>query len=152
MNIFNFKKRNLATGPHLLGLIIIMAGLFALASPLFFKIESSEERVLGVGIGAISIGLVIVSSYSGTLIDFNKKKFKEYTSICGFKLGEWTSLPVISTVKLISISLMRTNKPNGISPTLSGKVTDFKTVLYSNTSQPVLSLVYSKRDKSMFKF
>ena len=68
MNNFNFKRRNLVSGPHLLGSLLIMAGLFALVSPVFIKNESSMERVLGVGVGAIILGLVIVSSYGGTLI------------------------------------------------------------------------------------
>ena len=146
---FNFKKRNLFSGPHLLGSLLIMAGLFALVSPLFFKSESSTERILSVGAGAIILGLVIVSSYGGTLIDFTEKRFKEYLSVSGYKFGEWTKLPVILTVKVNSTSYMSTNTPNGISPTLSGKVTDFKTVIYSNASKPVLSFVYSNRDEAV---
>jgi hypothetical protein len=72
MNKFNFKKRNLISGPHLLGPVLIIAGLFALVSPEFLKSGSSMEKILGVGVGAIIIGLGIISSYSGTLIDLFK--------------------------------------------------------------------------------
>ncbi|MDF9797311.1 hypothetical protein OKW21_002574 [Catalinimonas alkaloidigena] len=106
-------------------------------------------RVLGLGIGALGLGLAIVSSYSGTLIDFSGKRYREYTSISGFKFGEWTTLPLINTVKVVSISFMHTNNPNGISPTFSGKVTDFRLVLYSNASEPILSFVYTKRAKAV---
>jgi hypothetical protein len=149
MNNFNFKRRNLVSGPHLLGSLLIIAGLFALVSPVFFKNESSVERVLGVGSGAIILGLIIISSYGGTLIDFTEKRYKEYLSIGGYKFGEWTTLPVILTVKVISTSYISTNTPNGISPSLSGKVTDFKTLIYSNASKPVLSFVYSNREKAV---
>ncbi len=149
MNNFNFKNRNLFSGPHFLGTLLIIAGLFALVSPVFFKNESFTERVLVVGVGALILGLMIVSSYGGTLIDFTEKRFKEYLSIGGYKFGEWTTLPIILTVKVISTSYMSTNIPNGISPTLSGKVTDFKTLIYSNASKPVLSFVYSNRDKAV---
>lgn len=149
MSNFNFKRRNLSSGPHLLGLLLIITGLFALVSPLFFKNESSIERVLTVGVGAIILGLVIVSSYGGTFIDFTEKRFKEYFTIGGYKFGEWTTLPVILTVKVISTSYMSTNTPNGISPTLSGKVTGFKTLLYSNATKPVFSFVYSNREKAV---
>lgn len=149
MNKFNFKRRNLVSGPHLLGLLLIIAGLFALVSPLFIRNGSSMERVLGVGVGAILPGLVIVSSYDGTLIDFTRKRFKEYISIGGYKSGEWVTLPVISKVKVISTSYVSSNTPNGISPTFSGKVTDYKTLIYSNASKPVLSFVYSNRDKAV---
>ena len=107
------------------------------------------ERVVGVGVGATILGLVIISSYGGTLIDFEEKKSKEYFSIGGYKFGEWTSLPVILTVKVISTSYISTNTPNGISPTLSGKITDFKTLIYSNASKPVLSFNYSKRERAV---
>ncbi len=149
MNNFDFKRRNLVSGPHLLGSLLIIAGLFALVSPVFFKNESSVERVLGVGSGAIILGLIIISSYGGTLIDFTEKRYKEYLSIGVYKFGEWTTLPVILTVKVISTSYISTNTPNGISPSLSGKVTDFKVLMYSNASKPVLSFVYSNRDKAV---
>lgn len=149
MNSFNFKRRNLLSGPHLLGPILIIAGLFALVSPTFLESGSSMERVLAVGIGAIILGLLVVSSYGGTLIDTAQKRFKEYSSIGGYKFGEWTALPDISKIKVISTSYVSTNEPNGVSPTLSGRVTDFKTLLYSDSSKPVLSFEYSSMDKAV---
>ncbi|MFA0962155.1 hypothetical protein AB9P05_10130 [Roseivirga sp. BDSF3-8] len=146
---FNFKKRSLGSGPHLLGILLILAGLFALASPLFLKSDSSLEKVLAVGIGAVVIGLFIVSLYSGTLIDFTHNRFKEYQSIGGYRFGEWVALPDISCVKVISRSYKSTNTPNGISPTLSGRVTDFKTLIYSDSSEPVLSFEYANKDKAV---
>ncbi|MEM7551570.1 MAG: hypothetical protein AAF363_17940 [Bacteroidota bacterium] len=149
MNNFNFKKRNLFSGPHFLGTLLIFIGLFSLVSPLFLKSESSMERIIDVGIGAIVIGLIIVTSYGGTLIDFEKKRFKEYSSISGYKLGEWKNLPTILTVRVISKSYISTNTPNGISPTLSGKVTDFKTLLYSNDSKPIFSFMLSGKKRAI---
>lgn len=107
------------------------------------------EKIVGVGLGAIIIGFGIVTSYSGTLIDFTEKRVKEYFSIGGYKFGEWTTHPVILKVKVISNSYIVTNTPNGISPTFSGKVTDFKTLIYSRSTKPVLSFVYSNRDKAV---
>lgn len=145
MNSFNFKRRSLVSGPHLLGTLLIVAAVFAFVSPVIFTIDSSAERVVGVGVGAMLLGLVVLSSYGGTLIDFTGKRMKEYVSICGYKIGEWTALPVILTVKVVSSSYRSTNTPNGISPTLSGRVTDFRALLYSNAPTPVLSFVYSNR-------
>lgn len=149
MKYFDFKKRNLVSGPHLLGTLLMLAGIFALVSPTFLEIGSSMERVLAVGIGAILIGLLIVSSYGGTMIDFTQKRYKEYQSIGGYKFGEWKALPDILEVKVISTSYIASNTPNGISPTLSGKVTDFKTLLYSDSSKPVFLFAYSNRDKAV---
>ncbi|WP_157593762.1 hypothetical protein [Pontibacter actiniarum] len=149
MRTFNFKRRNLTSGPHFLGLLLLTAGVLAFVGPLFLKSESSVERTVGIGLGAILVGLVVVSSYGGTLIDFTERRFKEYLSICGYKFGAWTTLPVILTVRVISASYMSTNTPNGTSPTLSGRVTSFKTLLYSDAPKPVLSFVYSDRDKAV---
>ena len=149
MKNFNFKNRHLVSGPHLLGTLLIIAGLIALVGPIFYKSGSSTERILAVGTGSLALGLAIISSYSGTLIDISQNRFKEYISICGFKIGEWMILPEILKLKVISNSYINTNTPNGISPTLSGKVTDFKTLLYSDDQKPVFSFTYANRDKAV---
>ena len=149
MNHLNFSNRKLLSGPHLVGTLLIMAGLFALVSPALFVSGSSLERTLAVGIGAILVGLLIISTYHGTLIDFTQHRFKEYQSVVGFKFGEWTTLPEISTVKVISTSYLSSNTPNGISPTLSGKVTEFNLRIYSKSSVPVLSFVSSNEDQAI---
>lgn len=145
MKKFDYKERNLISGIHLLGPILIFAGLFALVSPVFLKSESPKEKIIGVGVGAIIIGLGIISSYSGTEIDFSEKKVREYFSLGGVRMGKWKALPDILKVKVISNSYIRRNTPNGVSPTFSGRVTDFKTVLYSEASKPVFSFFYSNK-------
>ena len=141
MKEFNFKKRNLVSGPHILGPLLIVAGLVALVSAVIFKNDVTPVRTLLVGGGAIVLGLLIINSYDGTLIDLRNKRIKTYNSIAGYKLGDWTALPDISLVKVISTSYVRTNVPNGISPTFSGKVTDFKILLYSDDTKPTLAFV-----------
>lgn len=110
---------------------------------------SSMERILAVGIGAVFLGLLIVTSYSGTLIDQTQKRFKEYYSIGGYRFGDWDTLPEIVKIKVISTSYMSTNTPNGVSPTLSGKVTDYKTLVYSEAPKPILSFEYSNGNKAV---
>src|SRR5690606_15020662 len=149
MNQFNFKRRDLLSGPHLLGTLLILAGIFALVSPAFFENENPVSRTLGVGVGAIVAGLLILSAYGGTIIDFKGMRFKEYFSFGGYKFGNWASLPPISIVKVIARSYRSTNTPNGISPTLSGKVTDFRIFAYSNDSKSEFSFIYSDRDKAL---
>jgi hypothetical protein len=149
MKEFNFKKRNLVSGPHILGPLLIVAGLVALVSTVIFKNEDTLTKTLFVGGGAIVLGVLIINSYEGTLIDLGNKRIKTYYSIAGYKLGDWTALPDISLVKVISTSYVRTNVPNGISPTFSGKVTDFKILLFSDEDSPVLAFVYSKKKKAV---
>ena len=149
MNSFNFKNRNLISGPHLLGTLLIIAGLFALVSPALLANGSSLERTFTVGIGAIIVGLLIITSHNGALIDFTQNRFKEYQSVLGYKFGEWTTLPEIVKVKVISNSYISSNTPNGISPTLSGNVMEFKILIYSKHSIPVLSFIYSNEDRAV---
>lgn len=107
------------------------------------------ERVWVVGMGAITLGLLVLSSYSGVMIDIAQKRFKEYWSVAGYSFGKWIALPEISNVKVFSTTYLSSNIANGISPTLSGKVTDFKTLLYSKSSNPVLSFEYTHMDKAV---
>ena len=145
---YNFKKRDLFSGPHLLGWILIAAGLFALISPAVLESDSSFEKILMVGTGAIAIGLVIVSSYHGILIDFTGNRSKEYFSLCGYKFGEWVELPKIVKVKLTSVQYRVTNTPNGISPTLSGNITDHRVLLYADKPAPVHSFIFAREERA----
>jgi hypothetical protein len=149
MDNFNFKKRKLTSGPHIIGMLMIVAGTLNLLIPVFFNNEGSIERMLAVGLGAIILGLIIVSAYSGTRIDFENKKTMKYLSLVGYKLGEWEKLPTILSIKVISKSYRSTNISNGISPTLSGKVTDFRTQLYSNAASPEFSFLYSNKEEAL---
>lgn len=78
------------------------------------------------------IGMFLISIYSGTLIDFQKHRFREYQSIFWFKLGQWQKLPKIEHAELILHSFRSRNTPNGITPTLSGLVTIYKVILLAN--------------------
>ncbi len=149
MKNYNFRKRNLFSGPHLPGLLFIVADVFAWISPAMLKSTSSPEKIAWAGTGGVLIGSMIISSYTGTLIDLGRNRVKEYFSCFGFKFGKWTNLPDIRAIKVLSVSYRTTNTPNGISPTLSGNVIQFKTFLYSESTQPVLSFEYSHRDRAV---
>lgn len=149
MSNFNFKRRKLTSGPHIIGMLLLVAGTINLLSPMLFNNEAAIERVLAVGLGAIILGLIIVLSYSGTLIDFANKRTMYYSSIIGFRFGEWEALPDILSISVISKRYSTSNTSNGISPTLSGKVTNFRVLLYSNNVKPELSFIYSKKDEAI---
>lgn len=148
METYNFKKLSYSSSPHLFGLIGIGAGLLIIASPLFLSSGSSLEKTIIVGAVAVVIGLIIVTSYSGTLIDLSGKRVMEYFVFCGYRTGKWESLPSIQKVKMVATSFKSVNTPNGISPTLSGKVTEYKVLLYADAPTPELSFSYSKEDKA----
>lgn len=151
METYNFKKRNLTASPHLFGLIGVAAGIFIIISPSFLASGSSVEKTIVVGVMALVIGLIIVTSYGGTLIDFGTKGVKEYFVFCGYRTGRWEPLPPIEKVKVVATSFRSTNTPNGISPTLSGKVTEYKVLLYSDNPTPTFSFIYTKEDEAKTK-
>ena len=141
---FNYKKRNLLSGPHLLGILLLLVGLFTLASPLYLKTEVPQERVIIMGAGAVVLGLLIVSSYTGTLVDTFGNRYKDYLSVAGIIFGEWAELPLITQVRLKGISRLHTNTANGISPTLSGKVKEYTVGLNSDSGRPEFVFTYKK--------
>ena len=149
MTDFNFKRRNVFSGPHLFGTLLIFAGVFAFLSPLLFESHVTLEKTILVGAVFLMIGLVVMLTYGGTMINFTEKRVKEYTSVCGYKLGDWIPLPGISTVKVISIHYKVTNTPNGISPTLSGSITVFKILLWSADHAPEFSFDYTNKERAI---
>ncbi len=123
--------------------------MLSIASPLFMNSSGTLEKAVIVGVVAITIGLLVVSSYGGTLIDFKGKKVKEYTSFMGYKFGQWSALPVITRVVVISGTSKVSNTPNGISPTWSGEETNYKVLLYTDTSSAVHSFLFSNKDRAI---
>ena len=149
MTDFDYKKRSLMSGPHLLGVLLVAAGLFALISPMFLASESAWEKILGVGAGAILLGLFIWFSYGGTRINLTEHKVKEYRSVGGYQFGAWESLLTITTVKVVTTRYRSSNTPNGISPMLSGTTIETSVLLHADKANPVLSFTYSNQGKAM---
>lgn len=127
---FNHKNKSSGiNGTRLLSLIFLTAGGIVLLVPLYFEVNTDPQKIGIVGGGAFLIGLLMVSIYSGTLIDFEENRFKEYQSILWVKIGDWQELPKIEKVELIHHTFQSRNTPNGISPTLSQVITIYKCVM-----------------------
>lgn len=148
MDIYHHRSITLFSGPHLLGMLFTLAGTFSLISPYLIE-DTSANRSLYIGLGGIGFGLAILSIYGGTLINFKGKKIKEYHAVLGYKFGEWKDLPDITSVRLIAHSYEDTNISNGISPTLSGEVTDYLGVLCNQEEEPVVSLLFTREKKAI---
>ena len=156
MKKYNFKYKSLSidgpysNGFHLLGLILLPVGVFLLIAPVFIEGFESLEQSLFVGIGALVLGLIILSTYGGVMVSFKDRKIKEYYSLCGYKTGEWLPLSEQVSIDLRSFSYKSTNTPNGISPTLSGKVIEYRTFLYSRDSdEPMVYLRYTNKAQAV---
>ncbi|MFC5626800.1 hypothetical protein [Algoriphagus winogradskyi] len=144
MSRFNYKTGSSGiNGPRLLGVILISAGIIVLLVPVFHQVSTDPQKIGIVGGGSFFVGLVMVSIYTGTQIDFHRNRFKAYQSILWIKIGDWQELPKIENAELILHSFRSTNTPNGISPTLSRDVTIYKCVLLSNGAK-FLALDFAK--------
>lgn len=132
MGKFNHTYRTIWSGGRFLGLILISMGVVVVLTPLFMEVETEVLEIgLVAGIPTL-IGLILISTYTGTLLDFQNRKYKEYQSVFWFKFGEWQELPKIERAEMVLHSFRSRNVPNGISPTLSGEVTIYKCVVIAN--------------------
>lgn len=126
---FHHSTRDKNNGYLLAGSVLLIISLIIFGIPVFQEIETPFSKILLVGGIPFLLGLGLVSTYSGTLIDFEKKKLKKYMSIFWIKTGLWESLPQVENAELIHYTYQQKNLPNGISPTISSEITTFKCVL-----------------------
>lgn len=147
---YNYKRRNLfSAGPHLLGLIFIATGIFTLISPYLMQSDASAEKVFIAGGSFILFGTMVIFSYSGTVIDFTNKRYREYYFFCGMKFGSWQTLPEVNKIKVLSEKFKATSMPNGINPAFSGEVTAYKALLYSPQSKPFLTFTFEGKEQAI---
>lgn len=150
MKNFDFKRRSLFSfGPHLAGLVFMAIGLFTMVSPAIMQSDSSLEKASVVGASAFLLGLVVVTSYGGSLIDFERKRMREYFCLCGFRIGQWTALPDIKRISVVPVSYRVTNTPNGITPTLSRQVSGYRALLYASGTKPELAFDYPTKERAI---
>lgn len=146
MNDLNYKRGNLFTGPRFLGLLFLLAGVALLVIPSFIEDLEVTSRTLWIGISTIVFGLFVISTQSGTFISFDELRLKEYTLIFGFKVGEWVNISDVSHLRLAEESYTSSNTPNGISPTLSHKVTKHNILMYDTDQRLIHSIEYNEKD------
>ena len=116
--------------------VFVAIALVVWLSPLFMEQQDSLTRTLLVGMGALLLGLCLRFSYYGTQIDPVKKRIREYTSLLGYKAGDWENLPNFKRLRFTSNSNRAWNSPNGISPTISHTRTTYSISLYSHAASP----------------
>ncbi len=131
-----------------MGLIAIATGLFTVVSPLIIEDGNSTEKALLIGGLAIVVGLMIVASYGGTLFDFKEARYKKYYSVSGIRVGQWTPLPEIRSIKVFPHTFKAT-RTDGIHPSTGGEVVRYKMALYANQSEPVMVFENHEKDKTI---
>ncbi|MFT2007791.1 hypothetical protein ACMA1I_03885 [Pontibacter sp. 13R65] len=145
----DFKARSYSTGPALLGLLLIGAGIVSILSPFVLNDPDSLVRSLVVGGVAVLLGAIAVSAYKGTLLDLEARRVNNYSSFLGIKFGKWTALPPVSKVAVVPASYKTTNTPNGISPTWSGTVIAYKIILCAANTAASPSFSFADRARAV---
>ncbi|WPR74932.1 hypothetical protein [Algoriphagus sp. NG3] len=132
---FNHPNTSIWSRGRFFGIVLIGMGLVVLLTPLFVKVETQALQIgLVAGIPLV-IGFFLVSTFTGTHIDFRNNRFKKYQSVLWFRFGDWQELPKISKAEIVHHTFLKRNVPNGISPTLSLQVTVYKCVLLSEDAK-----------------
>lgn len=147
MRTFNHKNQKRWIGLHLIGILLICAGLIILITSFFIGQETDRFTLFTMVGLSIVLGIIVISTFRGTLIDFKTSKIKIYQAILWVKIGNWNTLPSIDKVDMIIHSYKTSNFRNGISPTLSYQVTVYKVVLLSKNTV-VLDFDYSSQEKA----
>ncbi|WP_339921943.1 hypothetical protein [uncultured Cyclobacterium sp.] len=145
MQLYNYKRRDLRNGIHLLGAILVLTSIFVLLSPLFIDAGEKFQKTIWVGLSAFIAGLLIINTYEGTLINLDDNKIKDYFSFCGIKTGEWRNLPFVKDIKLVPIEQKTTNVPNGISPTFYNIKLSYEIILFFSSEHPTYTFSYTRK-------
>ena len=118
-------------GPNLLGLFITLAGITALVGTLFFYPDEKNNFNLIIGLISMGLGIVLMTFYSGKILDFQRSQFKEYFSVLGITYGSWKDLPPIQKAELVQHEYVSRSVPNAITPSFYTRNLVFKIALIS---------------------
>ena len=142
MSVVQSANVKWSSGHRILGLIFMAAGIFSILMPLFMEAPLSDNRSSWIGIVFILFGLPISTSFGGTEVNTSTRQFRSYRALLGIRWGNWQPLPAMDGLYTISLTGEIDYLPNGITPTLSGKVTDYYVMAVSADLKPLFYLSY----------
>ncbi|MDN3724890.1 hypothetical protein QRD02_10885 [Aequorivita sp. SDUM287046] len=79
----------------IIGITLIIFGLILLGT--------FDSRIK-LGLTILLIGIVIVFTRKGTIVDFNERKIKNYVGIFFVKIGNWQTIEDYTFISLLSIN------------------------------------------------
>ena len=99
------------------GTVFILIGVYMIIYPFISEIDLN---VFG-GFLPLLIGIFMVSSTNGVLLDIENRTFKNYTNIFGFKQGSWKSMDPYPYITLLrhQVSTYAHSKSNRTAQTSS---------------------------------
>tara|TARA_R110001583_G_scaffold53673_1_gene165162 strand:+ start:40 stop:522 length:483 start_codon:yes stop_codon:yes gene_type:complete len=79
----------------IIGITLIICGLILLGT---------FDSRMKIGITILSIGLIIVFTRKGTIVDFNQRKIKYYVGLFFIKIGNWKTIEEYTFISLLKIN------------------------------------------------
>ncbi|MDN3203926.1 hypothetical protein [Algoriphagus sediminis] len=138
MKFFEYKNYHFwSDGLKVGGAVLVLGGSIVLIAPFLFPVEQSVKSI-ALGAGAISIGVILLGSYSGILFDFSNKRWKHYQRWAGISFGDWEPIPEVKKLDMIHHEVERSNIPNGIHPTITSRYKSYKCVIFMEGQQPLV--------------
>ncbi|RDV14999.1 hypothetical protein DXT99_12000 [Pontibacter diazotrophicus] len=116
--------------------LFVAIALIIWLSPLFIKQENSSIKTLLIGAAALLLGLCLRFTFYGTQVDPERGRIREYTSLLGYRTGDWEKLPDLKRLRFTSNNVSSRNTPNGISPTMRHTSTVYTIALFSYAATP----------------
>ncbi|WP_345156712.1 hypothetical protein [Pontibacter saemangeumensis] len=102
-----------------------------------------------MGTVAFLIGLCLRFSFHGVEVDAESGRLREFTSILGYKTGEWKPLTDLTKLRLSSYSTSSWNTPNGTSPTFRSTSTIYTITLVSEKPLTDYSISLTNRKQAL---
>ena len=128
--------------------LLMAAGLYIWATPLFMAQQNTLLQTFLVGLAAMLIGLLIRFTRYGYQFDFVKMKYREYVLVLGLKTGGWQTLDNLNSI-MISIkdrSVLKT--PGIIAPANVSDEPVYVVALYSG-SMPNIVIPLEDKDEAI---
>jgi len=146
MTSYTHSHMSLFSGWRFLGVLLILASVFVISTPLFFTI-SYDLKVISLSSITFTLGIFLSTSYEGLQLDLKQKKQRNFISVLGIRRGPWKPIGTITSLVISTHSRIAQNTPNGISPTLSGTVTLYKVAAFAN-QESLFVLWFHKKEKA----
>gem|GEM_PF-5756391 len=127
----------------------MVAGLLALSCAWLVELEIPVSRAIAVGAIFLVIGFTMFTTYAGTQINTTDPSFRQYRALVGIKRGEWEPLHAVSSIQLLTTEQSFQTLPDGIHPSLSGKVKEYIVLVLGDHDQEViLQLNYQRKSRA----
>lgn len=81
MNVFIHKNRILWEGFHLVGMILMAVAIVFLLFYFASDFTTDQDTLVALVGALLFLGLMSISSYSGTVIDYENRRYKSFQSI-----------------------------------------------------------------------